>query len=393
MGKKLHKLFALFGAIALLLAMLPSAPARAWEDPPALCVEVSPARSIYTPLSSIEFVVTVTNISGGLVNNIKAYTTPGQDLYGSPATATRASLIPNQSFTFSYKARLRALKSLDVLLYPLMWLRGLIFPFAADDTAISEEDMRGYYATASAKLLAMGSYDVSTQVFVHCDDPVPYEPDPNDPGLTAEQEKELALKLLTYKMDENGIFYVAHERWTKTSGFNQIYNLSNPLIQLVYGTVAVKFQYGNKDWLVRLWKGRYGLVMLGGEIGVFNKPADQVEERYYSASADEELVMAMEVYQHNFSKNQTKHLFTRGPESAWWFNGFVPGSFHEYNKKPEIIIVGTIQFPGEEMLQAFEAAFAAAGFVQGSPTRDNPETYVTSGNSLKFCWQYLDQGA
>ena len=213
-----------------------------------------------------------------------------------------------------------------------------------------------------------------------------------DPSGPSDDERELALQLLSYKMDQNGVFYVEHPRWGDGFGIYHIYDLSDPLIQIVYGTVRVEFRYDGKDWLVQMWKGRYGLVMLGGEIGVYNRPAETAGQ-YISALGEEELVMAMDLYQHNFVKPEMKYLFTRGPLSEWWLTGFVPGSFYEQNKKSEIIMVANIQFPNEEMLRAFETSFAAAGFTQGLPEHGNPETYAVSGNNLKFCWQYIDQGA
>jgi len=207
-------------------------------------------------------------------------------------------------------------------------------------------------------------------------------------GLT-DEEMEQALKLLSYKLDANGIFYIEHPRWAEC----HIYDLSNPEIQLVYGTVHVEFGYGGKDWLVQMWKGRYGLVLLGGEIGVYNRPAGQTAEPYCSALEEEELLLAMDIYQHNFKTGETEYLFTRGPQPDWWLTGFVPGSFYEWNKKSEIIMVADIQFPNEEMLRTFETSFVAAGFTQGSPQHDTPETYTVSGSNLKFCWQYIDQGA
>jgi len=255
-----------------------------------------------------------------------------------------------------------------------------------------------------------------------------YEKEKNDiinSNMSA-QEKRQALNLLSYKMDENGIFYVDHEPWQKQFGFNQIYDLASPLIQLVYGTIRIKFRYGyvyklgtegaekgkvlyddsgnpiyetgangkpvEKDWMIQLWKGRYGLVMLGAEFGVYTKPSTQQTQHYNAAVSEEELVMAMDVYQHNFLTKQTKYLFTRGPESAWWLTGFVPGSFYEYNKKSEIIAVANIQFPSEDMMKLFYNAMKNVGFRDGSPGRDNPETITTNGNSVKFCWQYIDQG-
>jgi len=246
-----------------------------------------------------------------------------------------------------------------------------------------------------------------------------------DSNMSA-REKQQALNLLSYKMDENGIFYTEKEPWQKQFGFNAIYDLASPLIQMIYGTIRIRFRYGyvyklyptdhpqkgkvmyddsgnpiyetgpggkpiEKDWLIQLWKGRYGLVMLGAEFGIYTKPSTQQAEHYYSAVAEEELVMAFDVYQHNFQTRQTKHLFTRGPESHWWITGFVPGSFHEYNNKSEIICVANIQFPTEEMMRLFYNKMKDAGFRDGSPGRDNPETITTNGTSVKFCWQYIDQ--
>jgi len=244
-------------------------------------------------------------------------------------------------------------------------------------------------------------------------------------NMTA-QEKRQALNLLSYKMDEKGVFYVDHEPWQKQFGFNQIYDLASPLIQLVYGTIRIKFRYGyvyklgtegaekgkvlyddsgnpiyetgfngkpiEKDWMIQLWKGRYGLVMLGAEFGVYTKRADQQAEHYNAAVAEEELVMAMDVYQHNFLTGKRKDLFTRGPESAWWLTGFVPGSFHEFNKKEEVIAVADFQFPTEEMMRLFYNGMKAAGFRDGSPGPSNPETITTQGLHVKFCWQHIDQG-
>ncbi|MCL1952645.1 MAG: DUF4474 domain-containing protein [Oscillospiraceae bacterium] len=248
-----------------------------------------------------------------------------------------------------------------------------------------------------------------------------------NPNLTPRERQE-ALKLLGYKMDANGIFYVEHEPWQKQFGFNQIYDLASPLIQLVYATVRIKFRYGyvykvgtegankgkvlyddsgnplyetdrwgkpvEKDWMIQMWKGRYGLVMLGGEIGIYTKPSTQTSEHYYAAVPEEELVMAMDVYQQNLKTGATpKKLLTRGPESAWWLTGFVPGSYFEYNKKSEIILVADIGFPNEDMLGLFTNGIRSAGFQEGSPGRDNPETYRISGTHIKIAWQYIDQDA
>ena len=244
----------------------------------------------------------------------------------------------------------------------------------------------------------------------------------------SDKEKDTALKFLSYQMDKNGIFYVEKEPWQKQFGFSQIYDMASPLIQLIYGTVRVKFRYdyvyklhedgpnkgkvvrdvtgkpvyetdakGNpipKDWMVQMWKGRYGLVMIGAEIGIYTKPSTQSAEFYYSAVAEEEIIMAFDVYQKNLSTGKIQHLFTRGPESAWWLTGFVPGAFLDENspdKKSEVIVVANLQFPTVEMAELFSKSFEKCGFQKGSPGRDHPETYLLSDRSVKLAWQWIDQ--
>jgi len=227
----------------------------------------------------------------------------------------------------------------------------------------------------------------------------------NNSDMT-EREKKLALQLLEMPCDENGVYYYEPERWTATKpvfpppyGFSprpeMIYDFGSvpPLIQLVYATVRVKFQYAGQAWMIQMWKGRYGLVMLGGEIAVLKKPIEQAAEHYLPATEAEELAISMDVYQHNFDANETKHLFSRSTNSAWWFNGFKPGGFYLYNRKSEIIMVGTITFPNQEMLQAFEESFKKIGFKRGTPDSAHPETYAVNDNSLTFSWQYIDQDA
>ena len=384
MKKNLRRLITLLGAAILLAAMFPAAPVHAQESKPALTVTVKPQIGICTAISTIKYVVTITNnTSGERIDNIRAFSVLGGDLIGVCALVEGISLRPGKSYTFSYSARIRALKGLDVILAPLATLRDWLFPFG-DVIAIMDDDRDGVQASGNVTLLSLSSYDVSTAVTVYHDEPTP---DMSD------AERELALQLLNFKRDPSGCFYVEHQRWGRDFGFNQIYDLASPLIQLVYGTVRVKFPYDGKDWLIQMWKGRYGIIMLGGEIGVYNKPSTQASEFYYSALPEEELVMSMDVYQKNLATGVTKKLFTRGPLSDWWLTGFVPGTFYQYNNKAEIILVGSIEFPNEEMLQAFEAAFAATGFAKGTPERNNPETYAIDGTTVTFAWQYVDMGA
>lgn len=220
----------------------------------------------------------------------------------------------------------------------------------------------------------------------------------------SEIEKKTALKLLDFQLDQNGIYYYKPERWTASNlvlpwpfryAFlpSSVFDVGRPLVDIVYATLRVKFQYAGQAWMVQLWKGRYGLTLLGGEIAVLKKSIEQQAEHYWPAEESEELPISMDFYQHNFLTDHTEKLFTRSAKSAWWFNGFVPGVFYEFNRKSEIIMVGTITFPDQEMLCAFEKSLKEIGFKAGTPGRDAPETYSIHGDRLTFSWQHIDADA
>jgi len=248
----------------------------------------------------------------------------------------------------------------------------------------------------------------------------------------SDQEKENAFRMLSYMLDENGVFYTERDPWQKQFGFNPLMDMVSPFIQLVYGTVRLKFTYdyvfqlyedgpnrgkvmycdvaqqpiyqtdsnGNripKDWMIQLWKGRYGFVLLGAEIGIYTKPITRAAVHYDAALQEEEIIMTIGAYQHNFATGHTQYLFTRGPQTTWWITGFVPGSFHNGNAnnrgKDEIICTGTLTFPTVRMMQLAAGELESAGFRRGTPSRSSIETFRTRGTSIDFSWQYMDQDA
>jgi len=246
-----------------------------------------------------------------------------------------------------------------------------------------------------------------------------------------EAERQRAFRMLSYRLDENGVFYTERDPWQKQFGFNALFDMASPFLQLVYGTIRLFFRYGYsfelypdgpnrgrvrydaqgnpifqtdangnpipKDWLMQFWKGRYGLVLIGAEIGVYTKPSTQAAMHFFSAVEEEYVVMEISTWQHNFATNQTQFLFTRGPHATWWITGFVPGSFHNTSAnnrgKDEIITTGTLTFPSREMMLRVADALEGTGFrrLTSRPTRHQVETFSTSGSSIHFSWQYMDQ--
>lgn len=170
--------------------------------------------------------------------------------------------------------------------------------------------------------------------------------------------------------DKQGIYYSSINPWQKGFGFNVIYDMSAPLAGMYYATERIYFQYDNKDWMIQIWKGQYGMTA-GAEIGIYNK-TDKIMQ-YDCVSEEEFLEMSFVLY------NQGEEMFHRGPEKHWWLTGF------------KIMNIGvpilldmdmTIKFPTKSMADAFEAGLKKAN----SDNLIDRMTYTRGAKSFKIHW-------
>lgn len=192
--------------------------------------------------------------------------------------------------------------------------------------------------------------------------------------LFASESADKTVQILNacgFEYDEKqGIYYSSVNPWQKGFGFNVIYDMSAPLAGMYYATERIYFQYNNKDWMIQIWKGQYGMTV-GAEIGIYNK-TDKIMQ-YDCVSEEEFLEMSFVLY------NQNEKMFERGPEKHWWLTGF------------KIMNIGvpilldmdmTIKFPTKSMADAFEEGLRKAN-------RDNlvdPMTYTRGAKSFKIHW-------
>ncbi len=185
--------------------------------------------------------------------------------------------------------------------------------------------------------------------------------------LFASQDADKTVQILNacgFEYDaEQGIYYSSINPWQKGFGFNIIYDMAAPLAGMNYATERIYFNYNNKDWMIQIWKGQYGMTA-GAEIGIYNK-TDKIMQ-YDCVSEEEFLEMSFTLY------NQGEEMFHRGPEKHWWLTGF------------KILNVGipvlldmdmSIKFDTKEQADAFEAGLKKAA-------KDNlidPITYTKKG--------------
>lgn len=156
-------------------------------------------------------------------------------------------------------------------------------------------------------------------------------------------------------------FITAEDAWQRQYGYNEIYDASAPILAISYDTMRVYFDYDGLQWMIQYWKGQYGLVLVGAEIGIYNRPATSSPSTHYNCADDEtKLLQSMNVYQCGTAdSNEYKLILSRNPSNTWWCTGFVPGTlaFAKYNVNADytnrLRVDSKLTLKTPEMAQAF----------------------------------------
>ena len=125
--------------------------------------------------------------------------------------------------------------------------------------------------------------------------------------------------------------------------------------------------------MIQLWKGQYGLIFYGGEVGVYTKPKDRNVDHYDCASDDDMLRISVNFYYYDKAKEQWQFRFERPYGLYWWCTGFKFGNngydFSVYRMDIRITMKNF------EMLKGLTAAMDAKGM-----------KYNVDGLDLYFTW-------
>lgn len=177
---------------------------------------------------------------------------------------------------------------------------------------------------------------------------------------TEELEK---IGLIGYLYDpENKCFYTADDPWQRNFGYNEIYDNAAGLTLMIIDTLRIKFPYKDKDWMIQVWKGQYGLVLVGAEVGVYTKPKDRQLEHYECAADEDLLRMEMEVQKLETVDGKTKwnRMLYRPYDEYWWITGFVFGN--ELGNYDNVRVNIRITMKDYEMLNGVTASLKAQGY-------------------------------
>ena len=177
--------------------------------------------------------------------------------------------------------------------------------------------------------------------------------------------------------EEQGIFYTPLYPWQRYFGFNVIYDMAAPLTGMIYDTKRIEFIYDDREWMVQLWKGQYGITA-GAEIGLYTRDLDRTLQ--YDCADDEDLIeMQFDFY------NQGKYVFSRGPEKHWWLTGFKV--FH-VGIPFTITMDMTLKFTDNQMATAFMKALKKQQYTDIM----NPIKYKRVGSTIRIIWGSVPDG-
>lgn len=158
---------------------------------------------------------------------------------------------------------------------------------------------------------------------------------------------------------EGNYYYTNEDPWQRALGYNEIYDASAQFVAIYIDTMRCKFEYAGKDWMIQFWKGQYGYVFIGHEIGIYNKPKNRGAEHYDAVSDEEAIYMSMTGYRKGVE------LYTRDYGKYWWCTGFVPGKLDKFADRSELSLTARMTMKDSAMLLAFTNSLKDNGMVLG----------------------------
>ena len=180
--------------------------------------------------------------------------------------------------------------------------------------------------------------------------------------------------IASYQYNKTGNYYYTNEDpWQRALGYNELYDNMAAFTAIYIDTMRCKFRYDNKDWMIQFWKGQYGYVFIGHEIGVYYKPIDRTTEHYDCVSDEDSLYMEMD------GLRDGEVLYHRDYGRYWWCTGFVPGKLDKFSDRSELQIDARMTMKDKEMLGAFVESLEKNGMIKN-------EDFKVKGLDVYVVW-------
>ncbi len=204
-------------------------------------------------------------------------------------------------------------------------------------------------------------------------------------------------QVLSYQYSYVDDYYYTNDKdaWQYNFGFGKIYDFVSPYILLEYDYIRVFFTYENKDWMLQMWKGQYGLVFYGGEIGIYNREHSDEginEWTFFNCPSEEDwLNMEMTLWHEQLDGTWNRE-FTREYDKYWWCTGFKNGHLRQEEPADELRLTGRITFKDEEMTRLVADGLVECGLVRAdSKNAMGVDSIYVDGTDIHFSWQNVSE--
>ena len=215
-------------------------------------------------------------------------------------------------------------------------------------------------------------------------------------GLSSMEQEAV----LGYSYNSEGDYFYTDDKdcWQAGFGYNEIYDQCAPLGCMWIDDMRIRFDYGPEAWMIQLWKGQYGWIFVGAEIGVYtttNFHTGDVDansiNQYACAAEPDWLNMKMEVLWDDDQDGKYTSIFTRPYTKYWWCTGFKFGTLNKFSSPiRELIMNARITFKSSEMASLFTRGMKMEGFSSaGSASGLGNDTIYQSGADVYFRWQQV----
>ena len=203
--------------------------------------------------------------------------------------------------------------------------------------------------------------------------------------------------IFSYRYDYVDDVYYTDDKncWQKPFGFARIYDILSPYVAMEYDYTRIFFTYEGKDFMVQFWKGQYGYLFYGGEIGIYSKPAsdEKVNMFTFFAVADEEdwPMMELSLYHQQLNGNW-KREFTRDYDRYWWCTGFKAGILRDVEPADELRLVSRITFKDENFASLVAQGLRDCGFAEAtSKDQVGLDCFHVDGADIYVKWQNISE--
>lgn len=170
----------------------------------------------------------------------------------------------------------------------------------------------------------------------------------------------------------------------KLFGYNTFYDLSAAYFNMVFDYETIYFDYGDRTWLIEMWKGQYG-INSGCELGVYYADSLVAEDDYKKThfhAVNEEDVLDISLLLNRTEKNLSFLKTRLGylKYHHWWLTIFKMGVF----SRPSDLIVNTsIRFKTYPMLYSFLDSFETTMSPDTEYRLNGLNVYFTFKKSLR----------